>query len=233
MINDLTTFVRFAGEAVLPVFIWPGEQMLVYLADVVPGMVETLTLHPANVPLLYAVSLAAWLALFLFVRGIVRIIHNTLRLLERLNRFIRFRMSLAMVFAKRRVDSLSTAFRIWRHPEEAETPHVEFDNRDIAVLDAIIARGPGYAVAAPELAEQLAVRPSQAQRSLETLCENLLLESVIGSTDGFDNYRVTAIGEAFLRSWLRQTSPHALSQPARKEPTPEPAFIPDGLHLRG
>jgi DNA-binding MarR family transcriptional regulator len=235
MINELTTLIRLAGEAVLRIVTWPGEQVLAYVADLIPGLVETLTLHPGNSPLLYAVSLTAWLLLFLFVRGVVRFVHNVLRVIERIKTYIRFRMSMAMRFGKRRVDGLSRAFRIWRHPEEAETPHIEFDDQDIVVLDAIVARGPGFAVSAPELTEQLELRPSQVQRSLDKLCESALLQPVIGSTDGYDNYGVTPIGQAFLQSWLRQTSPKNVPRPKPqiKEPKPDREYIPDGLHLSG
>ena len=233
MINELTTLIRLAGEGVLRIITWPGEWLLRYVADVVPGVVETLTLDPDNSALLYAVSLLAWLILFLFVRGVFGFVHNVLRLVDRIRTFIRFRVSMAMTFGKRRVDSLSSAFRIWRHPEEAETPHVEFEDQDIAVLDAIIARGPGFAVSAPELTEQLELRPSQVQRSLDKLCDSSLLQSKIGSTDGYDNYGVTPIGEAFMQSWLRQSNP-AVMKPARKSPPArKDDYIPDGLHLRG
>lgn len=233
MITELMTLFRLAADAILQIVTWPGTRVLDHVADLVPGVGEMLALNPENGPLLYALSLLAWLILFLLFRGVIRFVHNVLRLLERMKTFVRFRLSMAMMFGRRRVDHLSHAFRIWRHPEEAETPHVEFDNQDIAVLDAIITRGPGFAVSAPELTKQLALRPSQVQRSLEKLCENVLLQSVIGSTDGYENYRVTPIGEAFLRSWLRQTSPHSLAPPPREEPKRDQEYIPDGMHLSG
>ena len=233
MINELTTLIRLAAEAVLRIIAWPAEQILTYLAEYVPGIVETLALHPGNGLLLYAVALMSWLLVFLLLRGVVRFANNVLRMIERMKTFVRFRMSMAVKFGKRRVHILSSAFRIWRHPEEAETPHIEFGDQDIAVLDAIVARGPGFAVSAPELTEQLELRPSQVQRSLDKLCDSALLQSVIGSTDGYDNYSVTPIGEAFMHSWLRQTSPKAPPPKKKREPETTRDFIPDGLHLSG
>ena len=234
MIDDLIAHTRIAGESMLGIMTWPGEQVLTFVADVVPDTLDMLTLHPDNSPLLYAVSLLAWLLALWFVRAVVGFVRNAFRMFGRIGNFIRFRMSMAMTFGKRRVHSLSRAFRAWRHPEEVETPHVEFEERDIAVLDAVVSLGPGFAVSAPELTEQMGLRPAQIQQSLDKLCDSSLLQAVIGSTDGFGNYGVTPIGEAFLQSWFRQTAPKRPQ--ARKTPqakkTPE-GFIPDGLHLRG
>lgn len=233
MITELITLLRLAAEAILRIVSWPGEWVLTQVAAFVPGVSETLALNPGNSPLLIAVSLLAWLVLFLFVRAVIVFVQNIFRLIDRIKTFVRFRLSMAMMFSKRRIDSLSDIFRIWRHPEEAETPHVEFEDQDIAVLDAIIARGPGFAVSAPELTEQMKLRPSQVQRSLDKLCDSALLQSVIGSTDGYDNYGVTPIGEAFMQSLMRQTSPKAPPRPRKQEPKTGQGFIPDRLHLGG
>lgn len=233
MINELTTLIRLAGEGVLRIITWPGELALAYVADLIPGVVETLVLQPGNSALLYAVSLLAWLLLFLFVRGVFRFVHNLVRLFGRIRTFIRFRLSMAVMFGKRRIDGLSAALRIWRHPEEAETPHVEFEDQDLAVLDAVLARGPGFAVSAPELTEQMKLRPSQVQRSLDKLRDNALLQLVIGSTDGYDNYGVTPIGAAFMQSWLRQSNPGFIRKTTKRTAVPDDDYIPDGLHLQG
>jgi len=80
-------------------------------------------------------------------------------------------------------------------------PMVEFDDLDLAVLRSAAARGPGFTTSAPEIADQLPLRPSQIQRSLDKLNKNKMLESVIGSTDGFDNYRLSQLGTAFVAQW--------------------------------
>jgi len=233
MINELTTLIRLAGSKLLNIVSWPGDWLLAHLAELVPGIAKTLALSSGNSPLLFAVSLLVWLILFLALRGIVRFLHNTFRIFERIRHFTRFRLSMALMFGRRRMNRLSGAFRMWGHTEEPETPHVAFEDRDITVLDAIIARGPGFTLSAPELTEQLELRPSQVQRSLEKLRDSSLLQSVIGSTDGFDNYRITPIGEAFMQSWLRQTAPGQIARPRRQAIAVEDSFIPDGLHLKG
>ncbi len=81
---------------------------------------------------------------------------------------------------------------------------VEFDNLDLAVLRSAAARGPGVMLSAPQLAEQIRMRPAQVQRSLDKLSKNKMLDYVIGSTDGSDNYRLTDSGATFVGMWQRQ-----------------------------
>jgi hypothetical protein len=81
---------------------------------------------------------------------------------------------------------------------------VELDDLDMAVLRSTAACGPGFATSAPELAEQLLMRPAQIQRRLEKLSNNKMLDTVIGSTEGFDNYRVSKSGAIFISMWQRK-----------------------------
>ncbi|MDH3578771.1 MAG: hypothetical protein OEO71_13260, partial [Gammaproteobacteria bacterium] len=84
-------------------------------------------------------------------------------------------------------------------------PKVDFDDLDLAVLHSAAARGPGFTTSAPELAERLTYRPTQIQRSLNKLSRNKLLDGVIGSTDGFDNYRLSESGSHYVMM-LRRNS---------------------------
>lgn len=85
-------------------------------------------------------------------------------------------------------------------------PQIEFDDLDIAVMKIAATLGPGFAINAPELADRFRMRPAQVQRSLEKLSDNKMLDHVIGSEDGFDNYRLTQLGNAFMSTWARQAS---------------------------
>ena len=85
-------------------------------------------------------------------------------------------------------------------------PQVEFDDLDIAVLKVAATLGPGFAVNAPELADRFSMRPAQIQRSLDKLNNNKMLDYVIGSNEGFDNYRLTQLGNAFMATWAKRTS---------------------------
>lgn len=72
---------------------------------------------------------------------------------------------------------------------------------DFTVLQAAADLGPGFTTSAPELASQYGLRPSQLEESLLKLQDNKMITSVLGSTDGFDNYRLTDSGAAYIRMW--------------------------------
>ena len=85
-----------------------------------------------------------------------------------------------------------------RPDNSATGTEVEFDDLDLAVLDTAATLNPGFALSAPDLAAQLQSRPTKVQSSLEKLAVNTLLERCLGSTDDYQNYRVSRAGVAFL-----------------------------------
>jgi hypothetical protein len=84
------------------------------------------------------------------------------------------------------------------------TPEIDFDDLDIAVLRTAAARGPGLATSAPEIAEKFKLRPSEVQRSIDKLRRNRMLDTVIGTTDGYDNFRLSPSGATFVAMWQRR-----------------------------
>lgn len=84
------------------------------------------------------------------------------------------------------------------------TPEIDFDDLDLAVLRTAAARGPGLATSAPEIAEKFKLRPSEVQRSVDKLRRNRMLDTVIGTTDGYDNFRLSPSGATFVAMWQRR-----------------------------
>lgn len=93
-----------------------------------------------------------------------------------------------------------------RHREDGidAVPEIDFDDIDLAVLRSAAARGPGLAMSAPEIAEKFKLRPSQVQRSVDKLRRNKMVETVIGSTDGYGNFRLSPSGATFIAMWQRR-----------------------------
>ena len=83
---------------------------------------------------------------------------------------------------------------------------IEFNELDMAVLRSASAVGPGLALSAPDLASRFKLRPSQVQKSMANLHRHKMLAHVIGTTDGFDNYRLTNYGSAYLAMCERQAA---------------------------
>ena len=83
-------------------------------------------------------------------------------------------------------------------------PEIDFDDLDLAVLRSAAARGPGLARSAPVFAEKFKLRPSEVQRSIDKLRRSRLLDTVIGSTAGYGNFRLSPSGATFVSMWQRQ-----------------------------
>jgi hypothetical protein len=104
-------------------------------------------------------------------------------------------------------------FRHWlprRHSRDIDsTTQVDFDDfddLDIAVLEVVAALEPGFVSNAAELAERFQTRPARVQRCLDKLRSNKMIDPVIGSNQGYGNYRLSQLGDAFMSSWTRRTS---------------------------
>jgi len=90
-----------------------------------------------------------------------------------------------------------------REGEPRPETEVEFDDLDLAVLTSAATLNQGFVLTAPDLAAQLKSRPMQVQSSLEKLTVNMMLERALGSTDDYENYRLTRAGAAFVSMWQR------------------------------
>ncbi len=91
--------------------------------------------------------------------------------------------------------------RLLRRP--VSIPDAEFDDLDIAVLDAGMNLSPGLALTAAKQSGELTQRPEQVRRSLDKLRKYGLVDDTIGTTDGFDNYCLTRSGAYLLTMWQR------------------------------
>ncbi len=190
-------------------FLLPGKLVLNHL----PARAQALLQNPgasaqANPDLPSAlVSLLFWLLLVWFLWKSFRRVAELAWYLRIAARIFAFRIARGLhnFFA-----SLLRNFRrIMPHRRSiagSQLGEVNFDNLDLAVLKTSARLGPGLATSAPDLAVELARRPAQVQQSLDKLRKYHMLVVVIGSSDGFDHYRVSPSGSAFLASWLRQES---------------------------
>jgi DNA-binding MarR family transcriptional regulator len=209
MFTNLTTTLRDSAYAIYAAFVWPGKFLLALTVVHAPGLSEWLNIDNGESPVLmtFILSLVSWFLVIAFVTFGLRIGRNVTRTLGAIFRTGLFRMSLYL-------RGLKTALVLWlrdkfpkRKTSDLDTiPMVEFDDLDMAVLRSASAIGPGLALAAPDLAGHFKLRPSQVQRSLKKLGKNKMLTQVIGSTDGYGNYRLTDSGTAYLAMWQRQTA---------------------------
>lgn len=208
MIAKLLTTLRTIGNALYDTFVLPSEFLLAQIVVHVPDLATWLGIDNGETPVLMSIllSLLSWFLLIVAVTMILRLGQNVARILGSIGRTVMFRFSLAVRSIKTKlVLKLRQLLPRRASSSAGAIPMVEFDDLDLAVLRSASAQGPGFALSAPELADEFKLRPAQVQRSLDKLSQNKMLDYVLGSTDGFDNYRMTDSGAAYVAMWQRQS----------------------------
>ena len=206
MFDQSLTIVAEYASAMYRGILAPGEILLSWIEAIAPQTAAIMTTGNGGAITLLILTLLAWT--LIVVAGL---------LLSRLCRKIAWQISaLIRVFfyrVKMFVGDMKTRL-IWKYREyfphkTTQTESVsqaQFDDLDIAVLASVSRRGPGMATSAPELAEKYKLRPAQIQDRLDKLAQNHMLCSVIGSTDGHENYRLTDSGLALIAMCERQAA---------------------------
>ncbi len=209
MLDQTLSTLADLANAVIRGFMLPGDLLFSAFAWIAPHAAKILTIGTGKAVVMFVLTLVGWtfmviigLLLSRACRGFARQIGSMFRVL--------------LWHAKMFMGSLKTRM-LWKYrkyfghkPTKAETvSQTQFDDMDIAVLASISRGGSGMASSAPKLAEKYKLRPAQIQGRLDELANNQLLRSVIGSTDGYDNYRLTDSGLALLAMCERQAAAHA------------------------
>jgi len=204
MLDHSFEFLADAVDAVYRAFLLPGEVILSWIGAVSPSTASIMTLNHGRLIVPFILALIAWTVILIIGLMISRLCRSIAWQVAAIVRTLIHRF-------KSWVAGLKTQL-IWKYRKlfpyrEIAVAHVsplEFDDLDMAVLRKVSERGPGFTSSAPELAEIFTLRPAQVQNRLEKLTKNNMLRTVIGSTDGFDNYRLTDAGLAFVAMLQRR-----------------------------
>ena len=154
---------------------------------------------PAGIALFWFVLL---LGLWLLYRGVKTTVRVSSALYYTAIHRLRTRLANIKTWVVCRLRSVSPHRRA---TGVTQGPVLEFDETDLAVLRLAAAQGPGQVVSATDVAKRLSMRPRQVQKHLDQLGHAKIVESVVGSTKGFGNFRLTAYGTAFLANITRQS----------------------------
>ena len=192
------------AKAIYEAFTLPGEWLLSFIGSFAPQTEQIMRVDNGAIIVPFVLSLIAWTLAIVAGLFISRICRNFAWQVAAICRTLVWRVKMTAGNLKTR---LLWKWRQFFPPKDDSSEVVsreEFDNVDIAVLRSFFKQGPGMAASAPELAEKLKLRPAQIQHRLENLTHYHMLRSVIGSTDGFENYRLTDSGLAFITMMQRQ-----------------------------
>ncbi|HSG58573.1 MAG TPA: hypothetical protein VLA06_03505 [Woeseiaceae bacterium] len=206
MFNELSSSLGEFASAVTGAFLLPGEYLLSFFASMAPDTVALLTFGQGGRVVPIVMALIAWTIMGILAVLFFRFCRNVVWQISAISLTLWHRTCMGFASLKMRIVWKFKFLLPRRKNKEADpaAPTIEFDELDMAVLRSVSAKGPGFAMSAPDIAEKFTLRPAQVQRSLDKLSNNKLLAAVIGSTDGFDNYRMTDSGLAFMAMWERQ-----------------------------
>ena len=191
-------------EAIVNAFLMPGEATFSFIGWVSPRAEAIMRIEPGGTIYCLVFSLLAWTLVLVVGLYLLKIIKNAAWQTSALVRTFHYWVRNQLGLIKTRL--------LWKYrqffPHTSDSDQVvgqeEFDTLDIAVMRALFKQGPGTSTSAPDLAEKFSLRPAQVQRRLEKLAQNHMLRSVIGSTDGFENYRLSDSGLTFITMLQRQ-----------------------------
>ena len=193
MITNWLANLHDLGKVIYDLFLLPGTFVLSQLGTHAPELALKLGIGVEGIGVMLPaiVSLLVWSLLGILVWKTVRAIISPIFYGTR--RLKTFLVCKFQKFNRRRLLSRPVSI-----------PEVEFDDLDIAVLNSGSTLRPGLALTAAELSGQLTKRPAQVQQSLDKLRKYGLVDDTIGTTDGFDNYRLTRSGAYLLAMWQRK-----------------------------
>jgi len=207
MINHWLSTLREFGILIREIYLVPGEFVLSRFAELAPVTAGNWGIADAGdaVAVAAVISGLFWLLLSIiawrlyryarsFVRNLVALVHTAWYRGEQAAGSLKTMLvcRLRGVAPRRSNDGIDAV------------PEIDFDDLDLAVLRSAAARGPGLATSAPEIAEKFKLRPAEVQRSIDKLRHSRMLDTVIGSTDGYGNFRLSPYGASFVAMWQRQ-----------------------------
>ena len=180
-------------------YLTPGEVSWHFLERYFPDTAAVWANEALAVALL---SAACWLLLLLIGLRLIRSLVATL--LETILG-IRYVVEERMRDLRTRLLCLSRRLDWSRRSGGSFHEEIELDDIDLRVLDHGAALAPGFSISVPDLSRRLGKRPSIVERSLHKLHSYKLVDTTLGSTDGYGNYRLTESGAWYLSACRRES----------------------------
>lgn len=207
MIENWLSTLREFGTLVREIYLAPGDFVLSKFSEIAPVTASGWGVSTNGDAIMQAAVTSGifWFLMAIITWRLYRYCQSFLRNLVAVFHTVWYRSRQAGGSLKTRLVCRLREFVPGRRDDGIDAvPEIDFDDLDLAVLRSAAARGPGLALSAPEIAEKFKLRPSQVQRSVDKLRHSKMLDSVIGSTDGYENFRLSPSGATFVAMWQRQ-----------------------------
>ncbi len=198
---DLIVAATNIGHALREIFLLPGQRAAAFLETSFPqlALLDRSVGVAAWDPLPLFLSIAFWLLLVVALLRGLRSLSRLLRIVDDRIDSLRLHGRLGIYRLNHAVRTVLARTGLKTEETTLTAASLDLDDTDVAVLKVARSRCPGLTISAPDLVEHLHTRPVVIQRHLQRLAGYQLLENVMGSTDGFDNFTLTQIGAAFAR----------------------------------
>ena len=186
-------------------FLMPGETLINLLFSHAPWAASFLGIGKDPIVLRIVLSAFSWFLACLSAWALYRLTLNSIRVFNAVYLTATYRIAQGLGSVK---TMFTCHLRRW-FPQTGGNSikahsDVQFDNIDLAVLRAAAAQEPARTMSAPELAKQFGMRPAQFQCSLQKLHNSKMIDKTTESARGFDTYRLTNYGAAFISMYRRQ-----------------------------
>ena len=206
-----TAIISFRNHSLdmLNFLTFPGEYLRNLIDQHIPYLPSLLGVTSAEDSIGFTIMLTmlAWILVCISLWGVVRLVQNLYRRADSLVRSLCYRTGQTAGNIKTRVVCIVRRFFPLRQSSGVKTlPEITFDDFEFTVLQAVGDCGAGFTTSAPELASKFGMRPGQFKKSLRKLHSSKMIDTVIGSTDGFDNYRLTDYGASYMKVWNQRQS---------------------------
>lgn len=207
MISNWLINLREFGALVREIYLVPGDFVLSTFAELAPLTAANWGVAGSGDSIMPAVILSGffWLLLSIIAWRLYIYSSSLLRNIVALIHTAWYRGRQAAGSVKTHIVCRFREFVPRRDDDDIDAvPEIDFDDLDLAVLRSAAAGGPGLAMSAPEIAEKFKLRPSEVQRSIDKLRRSNMLDTVIGTTDGYGNFRLSPSGATFVAMWQRR-----------------------------
>lgn len=202
----LETLRSFVDRA-YAVFMTPGEWLASNLIEHAPSLAASIGISRDESAGLAALILTilSWSIAVLLSRNLLYPLRSLAKAIGTVIDRLRYRTFIGLHGCRTRVAGRFESLTGSSDSDDAQAQEEFKINRlDMIILHVAKSGGPGFTLSAPELADRLNLRPDQIQESLDKLGRNKLLDFVLGTTNGYETYRLNETGSHILTAWLQQ-----------------------------
>lgn len=194
-------------ETAYAVFMTPGEWLVSILIGHAPSFAASIGISNDQSAGLAALILTilSWLIAALFIRKLLYPLRRLANAIVAVINRLRYRTFIALHGYGTKLADGFESLTGSSDPDEAQAEEKFSLNRlDMIILHLAKTGGPGFTLSATELAARLNLRPDQIQQSLDKLGRNKLLDFALGTTDGYETYRLNQAGSYILTAYQQQ-----------------------------